>query len=113
VLVDMLHLVRSGGGPGDLLGVDSDLLPYAQICDAPATSPGEDVGLLVDEALNGRLLPGDGALPIREIVAGLPTGCPLSCEVLSSELHQRFPEPVERARAVGDATRGFLARVGG
>ena len=113
VLVDMLHLVRSGGGPEDLLGIDSELLPYAQICDAKAASPGEEVGLLVNEALNGRLLPGDGALPIEEILARLPTGCPLSCEVLSSDLHQRFPDPEARARAVGDSTREFLARVEG
>jgi sugar phosphate isomerase/epimerase len=113
VLIDMLHLVRSGGGPEDLLGIDSDLLPYAQICDAPAASPGEEIGLLVNEALNGRLLPGDGALPIEEILARLPTGRPLSCEVLSSALHQRFPDPVARARAVADATREFLARVEG
>jgi sugar phosphate isomerase/epimerase len=113
VLVDMLHLVRSGGEPEGLLGIDSDLLPYAQICDAPAASPGEDVGLLVNEALNGRLLPGDGALPIEAILARLPSGCPLSCEVLSSELHRRFPDPAARARAVGDATREFLARVEG
>jgi sugar phosphate isomerase/epimerase len=113
VLVDMLHLLRSGGGPEDLLGIDSDLLPYAQLCDAPAASPGEEVGLLVNEALNGRLLPGDGALPIEAILARLPSGCPLSCEVLSSELHRRFPDPAARARAVGDATREFLARVEG
>jgi len=113
VLIDTLHLVRSGGGPEDLLDIDSDLLPYAQICDAPAASPGEDVGLLMDEALNGRLFPGDGALPIEEILARLPAGRPLSCEILSSDLHQRFPDPVARARAVADATREFLARVEG
>ncbi len=65
VLVDMLHLIRSGGGPEDLLGIDSELLPYAQICDAKAASPGEEVGLLVNEALNGRLLPGDGRFPSK------------------------------------------------
>jgi sugar phosphate isomerase/epimerase len=113
VLIDMLHLVRSGGGPEDLLGIDPDLLPYAQICDAPASSPGEEVGLLLNEALNGRLFPGDGALPIEEILARLPAGCPLSCEILSSDLHQRFPEPAARARAVADATREFLAHVEG
>jgi sugar phosphate isomerase/epimerase len=113
VLVDVLHLARSGGGPEDLLGIDPDLLPYAQICDAPAASPGEDPGLLVNEALNGRLLPGDGGLPLEQVLARLPAGRPLSCEVLSSDLHQRFPDPVARAQAVADATRGFLARAEG
>jgi sugar phosphate isomerase/epimerase len=110
VLIDMLHLARSGGGPQDLLGIDPDLLPYAQICDAPAEPPGEEPGLLIAEALQGRLLPGEGALPIEEILSRLPAGRPLSCEILSSDLHQRFPDPVARAKAVGDATRAFLER---
>lgn len=108
VLIDMLHLARSGGGPQDLLGIDPDLLPYAQICDAPETPPGEEPGLLMAEALQGRLLPGEGALPVEEILARLPAGRPLSCEILSSDLLQRFPDPVSRAKAVGDATRAFL-----
>ena len=110
VLVDMLHLVRSGSGPEDLLGIDPDLLPYTQICDAPAEPPGEDPGGLMAEALEGRLLPGEGALPIEEILARLPTGRPLSCEILSSDLNQRFPDTKARAKAVSDATRAFLQR---
>jgi len=109
VLIDMLHLARSGGSPEDLLGIDPDALPYAQICDAPAEPPGEESGGLIAEALQGRLLPGDGALPIREFLARLPAGRPLSCEILSSDLNQRFPDTKARAQAVGDATRAFLA----
>jgi hypothetical protein len=111
VLVDMLHLARSGGRPEDLSGVDPDALPYTQLCDAPAAPPGDDPGLLIAEALQGRLLPGDGALPIREILASLPAGRPLSCEILSSDLNQRFPDTKARAKAVGDATRAFLERI--
>ena len=40
VLVDNLHLARSGGAPGDLDGVYPALLPYVQIADAPAAPPG-------------------------------------------------------------------------
>jgi sugar phosphate isomerase/epimerase len=36
VLVDALHLCRSGGTPADLAAVPARLLPYAQLCDAPA-----------------------------------------------------------------------------
>jgi hypothetical protein len=107
----MLHLARSGGRPEDLQGIDPDALPYAQICDAPAEPPGDEPGGLIAEALQGRLLPGDGALPIREILARLPAGRPLSCEILSSDLNQHFPDPAVRAKAVGDATRAFLERV--
>jgi sugar phosphate isomerase/epimerase len=113
VLIDMLHLVRSGGRPEDLAGIDPDLLAYAQLCDAPAAPPGEALGQLVNEALVGRVLPGDGALPVAEILAHLPAGRPLSCEIMSSALQERHPDPVARAKVVADATRAFLARVAG
>jgi sugar phosphate isomerase/epimerase len=110
VLVDMLHLIRSGGGPGDLSGIDPALLPYTQLCDAPAAPPDEELTTLVDEALNGRVLPGDGGLPVEEILAHLPAACSVSCEILSSTLRARHPDPAARAKAVADATRSFLAR---
>jgi sugar phosphate isomerase/epimerase len=110
VLVDMLHLIRSGSSPGDLSRIDPVLLPYTQLCDAPAAPPDEELGTLVDEALNGRVLPGDGGLPVAEILAHLPADCSVSCEILSSELRERLRDPVARAKAVADATREFLAR---
>lgn len=111
VLVDMLHLMRSGGGPEDLRSVPADLLPYTQLCDAPATLPDESLPLLIDEALNGRDLPGEGGLPVAEILARLPAECAVSCEILSSTLRERYPDPVDRAKAVAESTRSFLARV--
>jgi sugar phosphate isomerase/epimerase len=111
VLIDMLHLVRSGSRPEDLAGIDPDLLAYAQLCDAPAAPPDESLGRLVNEALVGRVLPGDGALPVAEILAHLPAGRPLSCEIMSSALQERHPDPVARAKVVAEATRAFLARV--
>ena len=35
VLVDALHLQRSGGSPADLAAVPRHLLPYGQLCDGP------------------------------------------------------------------------------
>jgi sugar phosphate isomerase/epimerase len=98
VLVDTLHLARSGGRPADLTAVPALLLPYLQVADAPAAGPGEAAGLL-DEALNGRLLPGEGALPIGETLATVPA-VPLSFEVRSRALRGGWPDPVERARRV-------------
>ena len=82
VLIDVLHLIRSGGTTDDVAAVDPALLPYAQLCDVMATAPDDARGLL-DEALHGRLLPGDGVAPIADLLRTLPAGCPLSLEMRS------------------------------
>ena len=79
VLVDALHFSRSGGLPSDIAGIDASLFRYAQICDAAAVIPSES-GDLIREARTGRLLPGDGALPLRDLVAALPAAIPLAIE---------------------------------
>jgi sugar phosphate isomerase/epimerase len=79
VLVDALHFSRSGGLPSDIAAVDASLFKYAQICDAAAVIPSEP-GDLIREARSGRLLPGEGALPLRELVAALPAAIPLAVE---------------------------------
>jgi len=103
VLVDTLHLARSGGTPTDLAAVDPALLPYVQLADAVADAPTDWEGLR-DEALHGRLLPGEGALPLDAMLAAVPA-VPVSVELRSQALIDEFPDPVARARAVLQATR--------
>ncbi len=99
VLVDNLHLSRAGHVPADLASVDAHLLPYLQICDAPAVPADTAHSALMHEALHGRLLPGEGGLPIAELLGVVPT-VPLSLELRSQPLRTMYPDPVERARAV-------------
>ena len=81
VLIDALHFSRSGGLPAHVKQVDPALLRYVQICDATSEMPGPtDTPALIREARTGRLLPGEGALPLRELVAALPAGLPLAIE---------------------------------
>jgi sugar phosphate isomerase/epimerase len=81
VLIDALHFSRSGGLPAHVAGVDPGLFRYAQICDAgPAMPRPDDTPSLIREARTGRLLPGDGVLPLRELVAALPPSLPLAIE---------------------------------
>ena len=81
VLIDALHFSRSGGLPAHVAQVDPALLRYAQICDAVADMPAaHDTPALIREARTGRLLPGEGALPLAELVAALPEGAPLAIE---------------------------------
>jgi sugar phosphate isomerase/epimerase len=81
VLIDALHFSRSGGVPAHIASVDPSLFRYAQICDAGPDMPGPgDTPALTREARTGRLLPGEGVLPLAELVAALPDTVPLAIE---------------------------------
>ncbi len=81
VLIDALHFGRSGGLPVHIRKVDPSLFQYAQICDAAADMPSAtDTPALIREARTGRLLPGEGVLPLAELVAALPATVPLAIE---------------------------------
>ncbi len=101
VLIDTLHLSRSGGSAKDLEGVDPRLLPYLQVADAPAVPADSSIAGLVNEALHGRLLLGDGQLDVAGVLRAVPD-VPLSFELRSRTLMDAYPDPVDRARAVLD-----------
>jgi sugar phosphate isomerase/epimerase len=80
VLVDALHLARTGGVPADVLAAPARLIKSAQLCDAPARRP-ESEAAIIAEARSGRLPPGEGELPLRELLSALPDDVVLSVEV--------------------------------
>lgn len=95
VVVDALHLHRSGGTPADVAALAPGLLGYVQLCDAPRDLPsalphrvrlprGQSVDGIPARALEARaarLLPGGGDLPLTQLLAELPPDMPLSVEV--------------------------------
>lgn len=107
VLVDALHLRRSGGSPADLVGLDPNLLPYGQLSDGPLDPvwPSDEQARV--ESRTGRLLPGDGEFPLAELVAALPAGGTLSVEAPVAALAGQ--PPVERARRARAAADRVLA----
>ncbi|AWN45625.1 sugar phosphate isomerase [Methylobacterium terrae] len=80
VLVDALHLARTGGSPEDVRAVPPGLIRHAQLCDAPAEAP-RSTDAVIQEARAGRLPAGGGALPLAALVAALPPTACLSIEV--------------------------------
>ena len=108
VLVDNLHLSRAGHVPADLANVDARLLPYVQVCDAPAEPIDPSIPALLHEALHGRQLPGEGGLPIAELLAVVPK-VPISLELRSEHLRTSYPNPVDRAQVVRVAMERMLA----
>ena len=106
VLVDTLHLARSGGTPADLRNIPAHLLPYLQLADAGSERPAT-LDALREEALHGRLLPGAGVLPLDETLRVVPD-VPVSVELRSRALMTLHPDPRERSRVVLAATRAVV-----
>ncbi len=105
VLVDALHLFRTGGSPAELTALPPGTIRSVQICDAVAEAP---VGTeaIIREARSGRLPPGEGVLPLDALMAALPEDAALSAEV---PMGTATP-PEERARRVYAATRALVER---
>jgi sugar phosphate isomerase/epimerase len=97
VLIDALHFSRSGGVPAHVAPIDPSVFRYAQLCDAGPDMPAStDTPALTREARTGRLLPGEGILPLKELVASLPADLPLAIEA-PCRATAGLP-PLERAR---------------
>jgi sugar phosphate isomerase/epimerase len=109
ILVDALHLSRSGGTPADIAAYDPALFSYAHLCDAPAAPPPPDA--IRAEARGGRLFPGEGGLPLDAFVAAFPPATPMVIEAPGSA-HAALPPP-DRARLAAEAARALFRRTGG
>lgn len=110
ILVDTLHLYRSGATAADVRALPRDWLAYAQICDAPRDGPApDDAEAILEEAVYGRLQAGEGGLDLTGMLDALPATLPLSVELRSRALYDAFPDAGDRARATAEATRRFLA----
>ncbi|WP_159978758.1 MULTISPECIES: sugar phosphate isomerase/epimerase [unclassified Novosphingobium] len=109
VLVDPIHVDRSGTTIEQLAAIDPMLLPYAQICDARAERPDPaDFDAVIIDAIDLREQCGEGVLPLAGMLQALPAGIPLSIELRSAALRDAFAHPALRAKAVLDATRGWM-----
>ncbi|OHV37177.1 xylose isomerase [Pseudofrankia sp. EUN1h] len=105
LLIDTMHLVRSGHTAADLAAVDPVLIAYAQLSDHTVRQRGS----VYREDSIDRMVPGEGELPLREILAALPPGIVIGLEVpmLSRALAGESTE--ERARRCVEGARGLLA----
>jgi sugar phosphate isomerase/epimerase len=106
LVIDTLHLARSGGTPADVAAVERERIAYVQLCDAPRVRPPELARR--DESLHRRLYPGEGELPLFELMDALPADVTIDLEVpCAADAHLSF---TERGRRAGEATRRFLER---
>jgi sugar phosphate isomerase/epimerase len=106
ICVDVLHFCRSGGSAAELVDADPQLLACLQLCDAPLLAPND----LPRESRYDRLYPGDGELPLIELLQAIPADLPISVEVPNATA-QAMRSPVERALQAGSSARRVLAAV--
>jgi sugar phosphate isomerase/epimerase len=105
LLIDALHLYRSGSGPAALAGIDPALFPYIHLCDAALAPPAPD-GLRA-EGRGGRFYPGEGELPLGAFLRAFPANIPIGVEAPCAR-YAHLPVQ-ERARICGAATRALLS----
>ena len=107
VCVDALHLFRSGGKVAGLRAVDPGRLGSLQLADAPLTPPPPH--RLAEEARERRCLPGQGELPLEELLAAWPADHPIDAEI---PMLRAVPDPgaLARARLIAAAMRDLLGR---
>ena len=107
VLVDALHLARSGWTLAGLAAVGRGVITHVQICDAPAGPPPRGLDGLAHEARHSRLLPGTGILELTDLLRAIPE-VPVSVEVQNDHARGRFA-PHDLARRAAAAGRDVLA----
>jgi sugar phosphate isomerase/epimerase len=107
LLIDTMHLVRSGSTAEDLAAVDSSLFGYVQLSDAPL----EQRSPVYRDDSSDRSVPGEGELPLAEIMAVLPEWLPVGVEApMRSRAAQGMPVR-ECARLAVRGARAVLAEV--
>lgn len=75
VVVDALHLARAGSGVETVAAAvkaSPDLFGALHLCDGPAIAADPTPTGLADESRQNRLLPGDGELPLAQLLRVLP-----------------------------------------
>src|SRR5690554_3485373 len=111
VLIDSLHFQRAGHVPSDLQAIDHNLLTYSQICDGNPDCA-DNFEAYLEDAVDLRSAPGEGALPLASILEALPPAIPLSLEVRSKAYRDRYPDAAERAKAVRQKSLAHFANTG-
>lgn len=110
LMVDTMHVARCGASAQDLAALEPQAVGYIQLCDCPLKPVIPDY---MDEAMHQRLAPGDGELPLRDMLAAMPRDRIVGIEIpLRSEAVAGVPLGESLGRCV-TAARGLLAGLDG
>jgi sugar phosphate isomerase/epimerase len=108
LLIDTMHLFRSGATVTEVAALDPELIGYVQLCDVPLVPTNPDY---MDEACFERMIPGTGELPLLEILSVLPRDVIIGLEVPLRSLANSGVGPRERLSRCIDATKNLLEQI--
>ena len=108
VLIDAMHLVRSGSSAADLAAIDPDHVGYAQLNDTTLQPRTESY---MEEATYERMVPGEGELPLHDILSALPPDIVIELEVPRRSLALAGISPIDQLRPCVDSARRLLSEV--
>ena len=103
--LDMLHLVRSGGTVAQVAALDPRHFGAVQICDAKGRHAADDYFAEV----HNREVPGEGDLPIRQVLDAVPAALPIEVEVPAAHRRAAGVTSAEHVRDVLAAARALAA----
>jgi sugar phosphate isomerase/epimerase len=103
--VDMLHTVRSGAMAADLAALDPRYFGIVQICDAQGTQVSNDY----IKDVHNRDIPGQGDLPLHDLLSAIPAGQPIEIEVPAQRRRASGISAAEHVRDVLIGTRAVVA----
>jgi sugar phosphate isomerase/epimerase len=106
LLIDTMHLVRSGFGAADIAALEPGSIGYAQLSD---TTLQPRMDNYMQEATFERMVPGEGELPLQDIVDALPPDIVIGLEVPQLSLAEAGVGHFDRVKPCVDAARGLLA----
>jgi len=105
-----MHLVRSGSGAADLVAIDPDYIGYAQLNDTTLQPRIDDY---MQEAMFERMVPGEGELPLRDILSALPPDIVIELEVPQRSLALAGVSRIDHLRPCVKAARRLLSERSG
>jgi sugar phosphate isomerase/epimerase len=103
-----MHWARSGYGAVELRQLGREKIGYVQLCD---TTLKPRVKSYMHEAMYERMAPGDGELPLTELLRTVPADVVIGLEIPQRNLAESGVGPMDRLRPCVAAARELGAKL--
>jgi sugar phosphate isomerase/epimerase len=108
MLIDTMHVARSGAGADDLRSLPAERIGHVQLSDVPLRSTKDHN--YAEEAMYYRMAPGEGELPLADMLAALPRDRVVGLEVPMRSRAEAGVSAYDRLLPCVKSARALLAR---